>query len=90
MVEDTRLRSTIKDDWGNDLEEDQVETLARVPRGDNVRMPGSDVKAGVLVLSEGDLLSSIGGEIGTLAFVGKKEVQLFSACVCVCGWVWVI
>ena len=77
MVEDTHLVSTIKDDSGNDLEEDQVETLAQVPKGDNVRLPGSDVKTSDLVLKKGDLLSSIGGEIGTLAFVGKKEVLFF-------------
>lgn len=76
MVEDTHLVSTIKDDSGNDLEEDHVETLAQVPKGDNVRLPGSDVNTSDLVLKKGDLLSSLGGEIGTLAFVGKKEVEV--------------
>jgi gephyrin len=74
MVEDTRLKSTIKDDSGNDVEEQEVETLAQVPKGDNVRRPGSDVKASELVLRTGDILDSLGGEIGTLAFVGRQEV----------------
>ena len=42
MVEDSRLQSTIKDDSGNDVEEKLVETLAQIPKGGNVRLPGSD------------------------------------------------
>lgn len=74
MVEDTHLKSTIKNDSGDDVEEKEVETLAQVPQHDNVRLPGSDVKAGELVLRKGDILDSLGGEIGTLAFVGRQEV----------------
>lgn len=75
MVEDTKLVSTHKDDSGDDVEEKEVEILAQVPQGDNVRAPGSDVKSGDLVLKKGDILDSLGGEIGTLAFVGRKEVR---------------
>ena len=75
MVEDTRLVSTAKDEDGNDAKELEVETLVSVPTGDNVRQPGSDVKEGELVLSKGSLLRSTGGEIGTLAFVGRTRVR---------------
>jgi gephyrin len=75
MVEDTRLISTMKDSDGiKDGEEDEVETLAQVPVGENVRAPGSDVRQGDLVLQKGERIRSSGGEIGTLAFVGRKEV----------------
>ena len=76
MVEDTRLVSTAKDEDGNDAEELEVETLISVPTGENVRQPGSDVKEGELVLSKGSLLRSTGGEIGTLAFVGRTRVRV--------------
>lgn len=74
MVEDTRLISATKDEEGNDEEEIEVETLVSVPAGENVRQPGSDVQEGDLVLPKGSLLRSTGGEIGTLAFVGRNEV----------------
>lgn len=73
MVEDTRLVSTHKDSNGEDVEENEVETLAQVPAGENVRAPGSDVRQGDLVLQRGERIHSGGGEIGTLAFVGRKE-----------------
>ncbi|KAF7318396.1 Molybdopterin molybdenumtransferase [Mycena chlorophos] len=71
MVEDTRLVSST-----DDGEEKQVETLAQVPAGENVRAPGSDVRQGNLALQKGDIVSSGGGEIGTLTFVGRKEVEV--------------
>lgn len=74
MVEDTRLVSAEKGPDGSDIEEKEVETLAQIPVGENVRAPGSDVRKGDLVLQEGDRISSGGGEIGTLAFVGRREV----------------
>ncbi|KAI0268164.1 molybdenum cofactor biosynthesis protein [Gloeopeniophorella convolvens] len=76
MVEDTCLVSSTKDEDGLDVEEQEVETVASVPAGENVREPGSDVKAGALVLQKGDLLRSTGGEIGSLAFVGRREVDV--------------
>jgi gephyrin len=80
MVEDTRLVSTRKDTDGQDGEENEVETLAQIPVGENVRDLGSDVKAGELVLQKGEVITSLGGEIGTLAFVGRKEVGIMASC----------
>jgi len=77
MVEDTRLISAEKGPDGSDIEEKEVETLAQIPVGENVRAPGSDVRKGDLVLQEGERISSGGGEIGTLAFVGRREVSVY-------------
>jgi len=74
MVEDTELLSTAKDVNGQDAEEKEVKTLVQVPPSDNVREPGSDVHKGDLVLQRGEVLTSLGGEVGTLTFVGRKEV----------------
>ena len=74
MVEDTGLVES--DETTND--EKQVRLLAVVPSGENVRQPGSDVKAGERVLEKGTRVSEIGGEIGTLAFVGRKEVRVMT------------
>lgn len=81
MVEDTRLHSTFKDDKGEDVEEKEVETLAQVPPGENVRDPGSDTRKGDLVLEKGHILHSAGGEIGTLAFVGRTKVWALYDCI---------
>lgn len=75
MVEDTRLVSTVKDENGDDVEEQTVETLAQVKPGENTRQPGSDVMKGEKVAEMGELISTCGGEIGTLAFVGCREVR---------------
>lgn len=90
MVEDTRLLSTnrIPASGEQDAEEKEVQTLAQVPLGDNVRAPGSDVRLGELVLQKTEILQGAGGEIGTLAFVGRKEVchpsfLFFSYFVCI-------
>ncbi|KAJ7066192.1 molybdenum cofactor biosynthesis protein [Mycena amicta] len=71
MVEDTRLVSAV------DGEEKEVECLVQVPVGENVRAPGSDVRKGDLVLQKGDIISSGGGEIGTLTFVGRGDVEVY-------------
>ncbi|KAF9226830.1 hypothetical protein BS17DRAFT_776187 [Gyrodon lividus] len=76
MVEDTELVSTIKDVDGNAIEEKQVKTLVQAPKEDNVRLPGSDVCTGDLVLQKEEVITSLGGEIGTLAFVGRQEVMV--------------
>lgn len=75
MVEDTVIKSTHKDREGGDLEEAEIQTLAQIPKGENIRLPGSDVKAGDLVISKDTILDGLGGDIGTLAFVGKEEVR---------------
>ncbi|KAF8908344.1 molybdenum cofactor biosynthesis protein [Mucidula mucida] len=71
MVEDTRIATE------SDGEEATVMLLADVDTGENVRAPGSDVKAGDLVMRKGDRIISAGGEVGTLAFVGRKEVKVY-------------
>jgi gephyrin len=70
MVEDTELLSTAKDANGQDAEEKEVKTLVQVLPNDNIWEPGSDVHKGDLVLHRGEVLTSLGGEVGTLMFVG--------------------
>ncbi|CAA7259357.1 unnamed protein product [Cyclocybe aegerita] len=77
MVEDTQLVSTFKDGTGIEDEEKEVKTLVQVPPSDNVRAPGSDVRTGDLVMRTGDRVTRGGGEVGTLTFVGRKEVKVF-------------
>ncbi|KAG9317925.1 MoaB/Mog domain-containing protein [Chiua virens] len=76
MVEDTELVSTVNQGNVEDLEESEVKTLVQVPKGENVRFPGSDLRSGDLVLRKDDVITSLGGEIGTLTFVGRKEVKV--------------
>ena len=71
MVEDTRLHSS--DAAGEELE---VEALAQVDAGENVRKPGSDVRKGELALEKGTVVHAHGGEIGTMAFVGRQKVRV--------------
>ncbi|KAG6900425.1 hypothetical protein C0993_010813 [Termitomyces sp. T159_Od127] len=78
MVEDTRLISTYKEsDGGLEGEENEIETLVQVPGKENIRFPGTDVQVGDIVLQKGDIIKSGGGEVGTLAFVGMKEVEVY-------------
>ena len=83
MVEDTVIRSTHKDREGGDLEEAEIQTLAQIPKGENIRFPGSDVKAGDLVFSKDTIIDGLGGDVGTLAFVGKKEVRAPQSAHCI-------
>ncbi|GAA5981352.1 hypothetical protein JCM5350_004375 [Sporobolomyces pararoseus] len=69
MVEDTEV--VTRDEHGEEVE---VRLLDQVDRGENVRKEGSDVKQGEKVLEAGDVISQVGGELGTLAFVGKRFV----------------
>ncbi|GAA5895965.1 uncharacterized protein JCM6883_001674 [Sporobolomyces salmoneus] len=69
MVEDTEVVS--RDDQDEELE---VRLLAQVDAGENVRKEGSDVREGEKVLEAGDVITQVGGELGTLAFVGKQHV----------------
>lgn len=81
MVEDTRLHSTSASSSGDDdeaeEEESEVEALAQVDPGENVRKAGSDAKQGDLVLDRGTVVHAHGGEIGTLAFVGRTKVLVY-------------
>lgn len=79
MVEDTKLVSTYDQDGTEDGEEKSVETLVQILEGENVRLPGSDIREGDLALSKGECITGTGGEIGTLAFVGRKEVSTYSS-----------
>ncbi|KAJ3975269.1 MoaB/Mog domain-containing protein [Lentinula raphanica] len=85
MVEDTKLIATYPeassvDDTpsGPPGEEWKVETLILAPPSRfNIRQPGSDVRQGDLVMRKGERITSGGGEVGSLIFVGKKEVKVF-------------
>ncbi|KAM3550335.1 hypothetical protein MY1884_008295 [Beauveria asiatica] len=74
MVEDTVLK-TMTDDG---KEEKEVEIQAEgVREGQNVREVGSDVKQGTTILSKGEQISAVGGEIGLLASVGVAEAAVY-------------
>ncbi|KAF8056267.1 MoaB/Mog domain-containing protein [Lyophyllum atratum] len=78
MGEDTRLISTHQARGSPlDGEEKEIEILAQVPAGENVCAAGSDVRKGDLVLQKGDIIRSSGEEVGTLAFIGRKEVEVY-------------
>ncbi|KAF8055430.1 MoeA, N-terminal and linker domain-containing protein [Lyophyllum atratum] len=78
MVEDTCLILTHQARGSPlDGEEKEIEILAQVPAGENVRAAGSDVRKGDLVLQKGDIIRSSGEEVGTLAFIGRKEVEVY-------------
>ncbi|KAF8607848.1 hypothetical protein BDV93DRAFT_519847 [Ceratobasidium sp. AG-I] len=77
MVEDTRVDSEFTSDEGEEGEEKTIELLAEVDIGENVRKAGSDVRTGDRVLSAGDVITSLGGEVGALAFVGRKQVSVY-------------
>lgn len=74
MVEDTEV--VTRDEQGEEVE---VRLLAQVDRGENVRKEGSDVREGEKVLEKGDAVTQVGGELGTLAFVGKRSVSSLSS-----------
>ncbi|KAL8711908.1 MAG: hypothetical protein Q9225_007045 [Loekoesia sp. 1 TL-2023] len=74
MVEDTVIRAVTE----GGKEENEVEILTdRIKEGENVREVGSDVKAGEIILRKGEEITAIGGELGLLASVGKKEVLVY-------------
>lgn len=77
MVEDTSLTSEMAPtgDSGIPGEERQVQTLASLNAGENVRQPGSDIRKGDKILEAGDALGNTGGDIGALAFIGRTEVS---------------
>jgi gephyrin len=57
-------------------EEAEVATLIPISKGENVRGPGSDVRKGDVVAKRGDVIRA--GEIGSLVFVGRKDVSRLS------------
>ncbi|KAI4248732.1 MAG: hypothetical protein L6R42_009167, partial [Xanthoria sp. 1 TBL-2021] len=75
-VELTRIIKKTVTETGQ--EETTVEILKdNITPGENVREIGSDVKAGETVLRKGELITAVGGELGLLASVGKKEVSVY-------------
>ena len=74
MVEDTILTSMTSDE----KEEKEVEILtdAMVP-DENVREIGSDIQAGEVILKKGQEITSVGGELGLLASVGRAKVLVY-------------
>lgn len=80
MVEDTQLHSEVEPEQekeGDAREEKEVTTLAQVDPGENVRQRGSDVQEGAVVLDKGDVIGNTGGDIGALAFVGRRLVSVY-------------
>ncbi|GAO49446.1 hypothetical protein SAICODRAFT_66413 [Saitoella complicata NRRL Y-17804] len=73
MVEDTILKSTKEDG----KEENEVEILVDAKDGNNVREIGSDVKAGSVIMRKGEEITSVGGEVGVLASVGRAKVKVY-------------
>lgn len=71
MVEDTGLLDS------NDNEERRIQVKAQIDPGENIRKAGSDVREGQLVLNKGVRISELGGEIGTLAFLGYGSVKAY-------------
>ncbi|PWN24665.1 hypothetical protein BDZ90DRAFT_103339 [Jaminaea rosea] len=76
MVEDTTLISTHELEDGR-VEESRVQVLAQVDKGENVRAAGSDVKQDQVVLRANTPITSLGGEVGTLAFLGLQKVKVW-------------
>ncbi|CAI4210646.1 unnamed protein product [Parascedosporium putredinis] len=75
MVEDTVLKSMTDDG----SEEREVELLADgVKEDENIREVGSDIKQGTKIMSKGEKISGVGGELGLLAAVGVAEVETYS------------
>ncbi|KAI8142729.1 MoaB/Mog domain-containing protein [Fennellomyces sp. T-0311] len=73
MVEDTRLIKTSEDG----KEELLVEILTQSSAGDNIRPVGSDCEIGTVVGYKGQTISTVGGELGIMASVGIRHVQVY-------------
>lgn len=74
MVEDTALKSMTEDG----LEEKEVEIFTNeIKVGENVREVGSDIPDGETILRQGEKITSLGGELGLLASVGRREVLVY-------------
>jgi gephyrin len=74
MVEDTVVRARTEDG----KEEKEVEVLtSEIVDGENVREVGSDIAKGEVILKAGERITSVGGELGLLASVGRAEVRVW-------------
>ena len=72
MVEDTVIKSMTAD--GKEEETVEILSLDKIKDGENVREVGSDIKTGQYILRKGEEITAVGGELGLLASVGKREV----------------
>lgn len=73
MVEDTELQETSDDG----KQETMVKILAQVQVGENVREIGCDTPIGQTIAQTGDIITSVGGEIGVLSSVGIRSVRVY-------------
>ena len=74
MVEDTVPESLTEDD----RDEKTVRILTdEIKENENIREIGSDIEAGEIVLKGGEEITSVGGELGLLASVGKSVVSVY-------------
>ncbi|KAF7722757.1 hypothetical protein EC973_002711 [Apophysomyces ossiformis] len=73
MVEDTKLVKA-SDDGKQELE---VEILVQAQRDESIREVGSDCAVGDIVARQGQVISNVGGELGSLASVGIKKVPVY-------------
>lgn len=74
MVEDTTLKTMTED--GKEEKEIEMDVKG-VKEGENIREVGSDIKQHTVILSKGEQISGVGGEIGLLAAVGVAEVKVY-------------
>lgn len=74
MVENTLPEAASAD--GNEETSVRI-TTHEVEIGENIREPGSDIKHGSLVFHQGTTISSIGGEVGSLAAAGIRDVPIY-------------
>lgn len=73
MVEDTVV-AKVSDDGKEEVE---VQILATVEPGENIREVGSDCTVGTVVGHKGQPISTVGGELGVLASVGVQKVKVY-------------
>ncbi|CAG8530556.1 1804_t:CDS:10 [Acaulospora morrowiae] len=73
MVEDTTLVRASADGF----QEMEVQIHVQVRDNENIREVGSDLSVGTVVARKDELVTAVGGEIGVLASVGVKEVQVY-------------
>ncbi|GAA99724.1 uncharacterized protein L969DRAFT_96148 [Mixia osmundae IAM 14324] len=72
MVEDTTVSET-----GQTGEEITIDIHAIAKIGEHFRQIGSDVRAGDTILRQRDLISPVGGEVASLAFIGRHSVLTY-------------
>lgn len=71
MVEDTQLVEA-DSETGREL---SIQIDCNVQEGESIRRKGSDIAKGEIILRKGHLLTSFGGELGTLITAGIQKVM---------------